>query len=207
MKHYLLTRWNLGIYSPENPYRDKVGNIAEWTGHRIALFEKYCLPSIIVQTCKEFVWLMAFDRNTPDWLLERYALIEQVRLIFEQPHEWLRKQPPTDEWLLTTRLDNDDMYRTDTIQRLHDAFDEREEVIDIGYDVLDLATWRSYPSGRTRNNSPFLSLSEPWTAHPMTAMGRPHTVMVDQYPNRRLDGTLATQIIHERNIINKTPKS
>ena len=204
-KHLILTRWNLGIYSTDNPYRDKVGDVAKWTDDRVRLFETYCLPSVLDQTSQAFTWLMAFDPNSPGWLLDKYEHLEGVEIIFEQPHLWLRKQDPVAEWLITSRFDNDDIYSPTFVEEIHGAFREQEEIIDIKYQIWDTSTWAEYNSTRTRNNSPFLSLIEPWSALPMTAMGRPHTNMVDLFQNRRIEKYLATQVIHGRNIMNKIP--
>ena len=38
----------------------------KWMKHRIELFDKYCYPSIINQTNKNFKWLIFFDGDTTD---------------------------------------------------------------------------------------------------------------------------------------------
>ena len=61
-KHYILTRYNLELYS-SNPY--KVENRDEWMVERLRLFKRY-LGSLIKQTNKDFTIILAFDSNTPD---------------------------------------------------------------------------------------------------------------------------------------------
>ena len=205
-KHYILTRFNLGVYSDNNPYRQHVGDAEQWMAHRLDLFERLCLPSVLSQTWRNFTWLLAFDEDTPRRILLRYDYIDNVQIIYEQPHLWLRRQKPECEWLLTSRIDNDDWYAPQFAERLQDAFMERTEVVDVNYEAVDLNTSKHYASGRRRANSPFLSLYEPWGNNPMTAMGRPHSIMPDIYSSRRLDGVLAYQGIHGKNVCNKIPQ-
>lgn len=53
--HYLLTRFNLSLWQ-----EDKNGltiDREEWIRKRLKLFETYCLPSVVGQTCQEFRWI------------------------------------------------------------------------------------------------------------------------------------------------------
>ena len=63
MQHFILTRFNIFLWN-----RDKKGNTvrdSDWQEHRFTLFERYCLPSIIHQTCQNFEWIVLFDEKTP----------------------------------------------------------------------------------------------------------------------------------------------
>lgn len=201
-KHYILTRFNLGIYDPAGPYHKTVKTPRAWLKHRIQLFEKYTLPSVQRQTCQDFTWVLAFDPDTPPDIVCAYDYMDNVQVCFEQPHLWLRTQEPETEWLITSRFDNDDMYDPQFVWKIQSEFRAIEEVIDIDYHVFDVAQQQMFTSERYRANSPFLSLVERWELGPMTALGRPHTVMPDVYESRKL-GVYATQIIHDRNVCNK----
>lgn len=64
LQHFLLTRFNLFLWQ-----KDKRGckvRTMEWLDHRFTLFEKYCLPSVKSQTCKDFEWIVLFDSKTPE---------------------------------------------------------------------------------------------------------------------------------------------
>lgn len=201
--NYVFTRFNLGLYS-ENPY--KINNPDEWMEHRIDLFLQHCLPSMRQQTAS-FIWVMAFDRKTKDIHLGQLDHFDRIPVIFVfdmQPHEWLREQEPRTPWLITTRLDNDDLLYPNAIESIQANFRQQIEIIDIDYRVVYIATGLAFPSNRPKANSPFLSLVEPWSNNIMTAMGRPHSIMTDLYPSRKL-GVLADQIIHDRNIKNQIP--
>lgn len=67
--HFILTRFNIRLWR-----QDKSGNAVrtrEWLENRCELFEKYCLPSIAHQTCKDFQWIVLFDDKTPEEFRER----------------------------------------------------------------------------------------------------------------------------------------
>lgn len=69
LQHFILTRFNLLLWN-----RDKEGNkvrSASWLEHRFELFERYCLPSIVAQTCQEFIWIVLFDSTTPERFKEK----------------------------------------------------------------------------------------------------------------------------------------
>ena len=64
MQHFILTRFNLLLWQKDKG-GSKVRTVA-WLEHRFNLFEQYCLPSIINQTCHEFGWIVLFDNTTPE---------------------------------------------------------------------------------------------------------------------------------------------
>lgn len=69
LQHFILTRFNIRLWR-----QDKSGNAVrtrEWLENRCDLFEKYCLPSIAHQTCKDFQWIVLFDDKTPDEFRDR----------------------------------------------------------------------------------------------------------------------------------------
>lgn len=171
--------------------------------HRVALFEKYCLPSILHQKNQDFTWLIAFDEDTPHEVIRKYDYIENVEVCYEQPHFHMRKKRPEAEWLITSRFDNDDRLDVQFTDMIQAAFREQVEVIDVEYQALEVNTGKLYTSDRPLPNSHFLSLIEPWGREPLTALGRPHTEMPEYFPARRLPKVLALQVVHDRNVCNK----
>jgi hypothetical protein len=119
LQHFILTRFNLLLWN-----KDKGGGkvrTRQWLEHRFALFEKYCLPSIISQTCQDFEWIVLFDSRTPDDFqlkIESYQKVcPQMIPIFVEPQngryfaEVFRREIVkrlAAERVLTTYLDNDD---------------------------------------------------------------------------------------------------
>ena len=120
IQHFILTRFNLRLWN-----RDKSGTpvrTRNWLDHRFALFEKYCLPSITGQTCKDFRWIVLFDSSTPDeyksrivcyqdrcpQLIPVYVPPQEGRYFAQIFREEVRKRADGSARVLTTYLDNDD---------------------------------------------------------------------------------------------------
>lgn len=126
LQHFILTRFNLLIFN-----KDKEGQkvrSASWLEHRIALFERYCLPSIIAQTCQCFKWIVLFDSTTPERLKEKIAEYQkscpQLKPVYVRPEsgrffsqifrdEVVKRVQEVQKFdglsrVLTTYLDNDD---------------------------------------------------------------------------------------------------
>lgn len=140
IQHFILTRFNLRLWN-----RDKFGSPVRtltWLNHRFSLFERYCLPSIAGQTCKDFKWIVLFDGQTPDEYKSRIAgyqsLCPQLIPVYVEPQngrffarifgEEVRKRMDLSARILTTYLDNDDalnIHFVEDIQRrvenLHDG--------------------------------------------------------------------------------------
>ena len=120
--HVILTRFNLRLWN-----KDKEGNKVrslEWLEHRFALFERYCLSSIKVQTCQDFQWIVLFDSTTPERFKKKIAEYQQecpqlvpvyvapqeghrFDKIFEREVRCKMSEGRCDR-VLTTYLDNDD---------------------------------------------------------------------------------------------------
>ncbi len=60
-EHYILTRFNLSFFEGVDNARCDY----EYLRYRFHLFEKYCMPSIVGQTCQNFKWLVLLDIHTP----------------------------------------------------------------------------------------------------------------------------------------------
>src|ERR1700761_2223454 len=116
-KHVFLTRFN--VRWDEASDGASLGTNPEWLAGRFDLFERYCLPSMLAQSTQDFTWIIFFDHQTPEPFATRARALAQVspnivpvfckslplEFVVETIVEVLPEQP---EWLLTTRLDNDD---------------------------------------------------------------------------------------------------
>lgn len=79
--HFIITRFNLPIFQKRD-CGESVDNInSAFLKDRFEIFERYCLPSIANQTCKNFKWLVMFDINTPKVFKER---LKRLHHQFEQ---------------------------------------------------------------------------------------------------------------------------
>ena len=132
MNHFILTRFNLRLWWKE----DKNGGEIQtdgWLEERFRLFETYCMPSVMRQTCQDFKWICLFDEKTPEKYKERvegykkrydrfcpFYLNEretkEFREFFQQKVYELADKD--DEELLTTYLDNDDCLRRDYVAKV-----------------------------------------------------------------------------------------
>lgn len=132
-KHYIITRFNL----PNKWVKDKNDkNILneEWLQNRYKLFEDYCLPSLINQVNKEFEWYVYFDINTPEEFIKKNEKISKEFINFKPKYIGSYQEFESDyiyqinkaikknklDFVLTTRLDNDDalnMYFVDELQK------------------------------------------------------------------------------------------
>ena len=192
MQHFILTRFNLGLY--DRP------DAEAWMRHRCQLFERYTLPSVMRQTCGDFTWVIGFDARTPDRYLDLYAQLPRVQICNCQPSQWVKHNHNQDQYLVTSRLDNDDYIERDYVQQVQD-FDELG-VVDFRGRVLDVATGKYYDWHRPRPNSMFLSLIEP-PGQSLMATFCEHTWMPDHFRSERIDEYGWTMVVHDRNIINK----
>jgi len=62
-RHYILTRFNTGLYRRTEGLTVSPD---EWMEHRLRLFTSLTLPSIRGQSCQDFTWLVLMDRRTPE---------------------------------------------------------------------------------------------------------------------------------------------
>lgn len=131
MEHYLITRFNLNLYDKDKKSNSVKG--VDWLGHRFELFEKFCLPSIVQQTCKDFTWLCLFNRNTPIQYCKKIETIASkysfyVPLYLSQTEtdnlnnfliEYISsKLPSNKKVIITSRLDSDDALHCEFIQEV-----------------------------------------------------------------------------------------
>lgn len=124
--HVFLTRFNVVTGGREQRLRQRDG----WLAGRFELFDQFCFPSMRAQTRQDFVWLVFFDHETPDEFKQRIA--ECAAWSNFQPvwvdqwnhsvveHAINARIRPHHEWLLTSRLDNDDGIHTRFVETLRE---------------------------------------------------------------------------------------
>ncbi len=125
--HLVLTRFNTAVaYAPTAK-----GLETDWLTARLALFERYCLPSVAAQQGADFRWLIFFDAASPAWLKTKISsfepLVTPIYVEGEATDDVLRRYIVqtglvTSSHLLTTRLDNDDAIAKDHLGRVQLAF-------------------------------------------------------------------------------------
>lgn len=173
-KHYLITRFNIGIYG-----RSKVDPEA-WMPERIRLFKTYCAPSVRTQTCQDFSWIVLVDRRTPD--RDQHDILNAMRpevdeLVYvDVPDRFKFKEDEGEPlWLptfrlmvlstqadiiITSRLDNDDAIASDFMQEVKTmaARGCSGAVVDFPYgSVYDESSGKAYAVNHAKGSS-FISL-------------------------------------------------
>jgi len=201
-KHYILTRYNYGIY--DKPYAD------EWMENRFKLFEA-TRESVLSQE-GEFQWIIAIDERTPVKIRKQIASDKRITLYAGDIRSYFDDFPEEEaEWVITTRFDNDDRYLPGAIRDIQSRFTPELKVVDIDYEQLQLSTGNRYTSERPGPNSPFLSLIEP-SSYVKTAYCRPHYRLLDGYPSpkgyirvraEKINKVLAYMVIHKENMANE----
>ena len=146
-QNFILTRFNLPLWT-----EDKRGHCIDrgvWLEERCLLFEKYCLPSVIGQTERNFTWILLCDEDTPQEYRERIRgyreQCPQIELIqVEEDYAWdfpnvfsevvssmLKARGANDgDVCITTQLDNDDAINKDYIDFIQRYILENKDVKD-----------------------------------------------------------------------------
>ena len=208
MDHAILTRFNFPSQGVEGFVRAR----PNWLKERMQLFHRYCLPSVLAQTCRDFRWLIYFDTESPAWLRQRVeddAAAGHYVPVFRR--EVRQKEllsdiasvfPTMSGELLTSNLDNDDALASDFVERLH------------GQRRIGRATAYVFGNGLVKNGASvyqrydrlnaFPSVLSGWD-DPVTAWADWHTHLDDYMPVIDLGGSPAwLQVVHGGNVSNKT---
>lgn len=148
--YYILTRFNTGLYSAHRKGK-RYGRMLtrdQWMQQRMQLFCNICVPSIKAQTCQDFVWLLAVDPRTPrNYIVMIKEVLKGIPYIllnntlsharkgdatvhFKQ-HVKERVIVDTPDYLITTRLDNDDALNKNFVAKV------REHLIGKETQILD----------------------------------------------------------------------
>lgn len=128
-KHIIITRFNLSKRWKVDKAENSVLNI-EWLDHRYKLFEDFCFPSLKSQTCQKFEWWVYFDENLDSqYKIRNEELNRDFKNFipkYENSYDDFEINMPKDlhkkiieeriDWLITTRLDNDDVLARNTIE-------------------------------------------------------------------------------------------
>lgn len=216
-KHILITRFNLPNKGWQQDKNNKPVQNQDWLEYRIQLFETYCLPSIIHQTCKDFVWHVYFDTNSPKLLLEKishwqsicenfvplYSEDYDACLGYEMSEHIMTKLPEECNFIITTRIDNDDAFHKDAIQSIQERFIPQDNtIIDIEQGYCYNAENGAITKHRFISNQ-FISYIEQRKKIFGTVYREGHPAWKEKaqfvsIKNKRL----WLQVVHEKNIVN-----
>lgn len=219
MQLFFLTRFNILLW--KNDKEGVLVRTSNWLDHRLSLFEKFCLPSIINQTCQDFEWILLFDST----ITERYrAKIEEYQNecpqfvpVFVEPQkgryfaEIFREEIVkrlNAKRVISTYLDNDDALNVrfveDLRQRAASAADGTFFYFDEGYQYYTEDKFLlkiHYP----RNH--FVSVIEngdPQSVKGIFGYGRHYYIAAIKGANIEHIKTepMWCEVVHEKNMIN-----
>jgi Putative rhamnosyl transferase len=213
IQHFLLTRFNVRV----NYDSARTGIDPTWLLHRFDLFERFCYPSVRAQTNLDFQWLVYFDSDTPPVFKERieqYAEWENFYSIYLETEfsDQINQEKVSaliqekTEYLITTRMDNDDAVCRSFIQNIQDSFEEKEfEFISFvnGY-VLDAGKLYSFKYV----SNPFTSLVERIKS---TSENKIRTILCGEHSQLSSLGNIKQietdstwlQVVHGKNVSNR----
>ncbi|MDB4160800.1 putative rhamnosyl transferase [Bacteroidia bacterium] len=169
-KHFIITQFNLRNFpkSENNEYEKWVN----WTRNRIILFKKYCLPSVLNQSEKDFTWLLYLDSETPQEFLgfidemNEYPNIEVFLCSGAEGFQnhymdaAYQKIDKDTRWIVTSRMDNDDAVHRNMVKIIQQELEFKH-----GY-LVSLASGYVFDESRKKMAhyfypmSPFLTIVE-----------------------------------------------
>jgi hypothetical protein len=209
IKHLLLTRFNIQPWKGDRPTQHLD---PAWLDDRIDLFQRSCVPAVEAQTVQDFAWYLLIDPRTPDptrAALE--AASRYVRLIEVEHHaakgdvtrnlvlEACEEGSP--DVILQTRVDSDDALAPDYLEVLREeVHGSRKEFLDFPHGY-QLDTRHGHVVRRTWPSSPFMNLTQPPSAYPISIHDVPHTEVTRIAPLRSIAAHgMWLQVLHGRNV-------
>ena len=212
--HLIITRFNIRIDEDLRALSE------DYLEQRFEIFERYCLPSVLNQTCHDFRWVILFDSATPASFKQRADKIGQqasnIDILFVEPfedvhvfYEQLAQQYSAGhQYLLTTRFDNDDMLNRHFVEYLHRALQQQTPTF---YSFSKgLQYFRAKETVFTVNfiNNHFSSLLEDASLTPKTILGYNH-IEISQIGTivNMAEENMWVEIVHETNVCNNFSRS
>lgn len=213
-QHFLITRFNLR--QPDWTTTKSHSRVLDdaWLDHRFALFERFCLPSVAAQHCGDFRWLVYFDTDTSEAWRARIARCRehcpQLEPVFVEgmaaflPDVQQRLAASTEDWVMSSRLDNDDCLHPGHIALLQQAFQAQPYLL---LDVVDGYTLEIQPRHRLGRAldpcNPFVTLIERNQA-PRSVWHRSHGSWKREPRVQRIRGQRSwLSVIHAQNKTNE----
>ena len=179
-----------------------------WQVRRRELFERYCLPSVARQTVRDFTWLFfvypdAMSKADIDWFR---AQDERLRIVpvenaessgVPQACEAVTRLAAGDDWVITTRLDSDDVLHPEHLRRVRVRHFGERKVVEFEqgfyYDVL-----RDELRHVREPQNAFVSVLEP-VDEVRTAWGWEHHRIADEHEIFYLDEPGWIALVHDQN--------
>lgn len=231
-EHYILTRFNIAR-SFGKKVRDKKADLPQknldesYLEQRFEMFEKYTFPSLQMQTNQSFKWLVFFHADTPEkfkikirdyqkrmpsfipiFLTEEQSMTSEGGESEKAVTAYIQENCQT-EWVLTSRIDNDDIYDksyVETVQNYIKTHEKERYILSLSYGLqYDIRKNLLLQYKRVTNH--FISLFSPvgeqmnhinWMNHGKL---RQYQIDIDHYDDKTPKWV---ELVHETNQKNDT---
>ncbi len=214
-EHFIITRFNLKKKGWDTTKSGSKVLTEAWLCNRLELFSRYCLPSVQGQSSKNFRWLVYFDVDTPEKFKPQIAewaekipqfeplYVKDMEVFLPSIRQTLQASPA--EYVITSRVDNDDAIAKDFVERLQAQFASQEfEAIDFveGYSLF-IAENGVYFGKKKHLNNHFISLIERKTTTLKSVWHHSHAGWKKEKAVKRLyDAPMWMALIHGENKVN-----
>lgn len=202
-RHFLLTKFNLHIAHTIGDSNLR----GPWLDHRFEIFDRFCYPSVANQTCRNFNWLVLFDSKTDDKYhskIDSYKeftplYVKGIKNIGSLIKEQVKDLP---DYLITSRLDNDDCLGQHYIGKVQQQFDNQNFEFINFYDGCQYHSGHSHAYVHDRNM--FISLIEKYNDF-KTVWCCTHGAIYETGPVRQIKTPypMWMVVIHEKNALNR----
>ena len=221
-KHFILTRFNVVGERLFDVSYDYV-NSDEYLSQRFHLFDTYCFPSISKQSNSNFTWLLLFNEQLPEKWREKLKKYKEkcpnmeicymnatsntkwqydLNQLITQKIKVLNTEP---KFILTTRIDNDDMFHLSLVDAVQKYFLEHREEANINYiNGLQYIPKYNILKNLTFADSHFGTLIEKNTENLRTVLSFSHVKPLESFKVVYLkDKTqMWIEIAHSTNVLN-----
>lgn len=202
--HIILTKFNYKWYSKTfDKNKNKINSI-EWLNDRINLYEKYHLKSLLNQINNNFQCIQIWDKETPNEYFQKYTKYDFISIIHNL--DWKKYVDLSNiDYLITSRLDNDDGISSEYIQEI-----QKICLADFQTKIVDSNGCRYIKDkdifvdvNLVKCTSPFISVGSTKIDGFITAGDGQHTMLENKFKiKHKIDKCLFMQVIHERNLVN-----
>lgn len=213
-QHFIITRFNVNIDRHQSPNRLN----DTWLAARFDLFQRYCFPTVSAQSEQNFRWLVLFDEQTPSRylrLIKAYEKYPNFVPVYCGDHpimpgvlERMKQLAPDAEWLVTTRLDNDDALSVNFVKCLHGVV----QALDMKALESAGAHYINFPNGLQLHQEDFYDFRDVTNAFVtlVERAAKPHGVFWIDHPGiyekapviQAETSPLWLQVLHEINLYN-----
>lgn len=144
-QHYIITRFNLRRKDWNTTKNNEVVLSDAWHKERFELFKNFCFPSVKNQLNQKFKWLVFFDTNTPNIFREKInQYVKEYNNFYPFYIDGMNCFIPSiidevsrldnEEYIITSRLDNDDCLHKNYVNVVQSYFDKQKYM---AVDIVD----------------------------------------------------------------------